>query len=300
MSFRVNDYNAFLSSLYERGSQNIPPTSADLPSNFNPPALDLSLRNQPDGGSEQISTSQQDPKLRSDFPMDFDLGLLPAQVMKEPVDPMDSAQFALETSLPDQNFDLFTSKEEQPLFRAQYNEPTQALVPSMQIKSESQPYDNILMHNDEVRLPSSSRQSSLDTENTPYVVKPSRTNSFQDKTAAQRPRAKSLHNLIEQRYRNKINDRFELLQECVPTLRVVARKLKKEEDEDEELLPPDLEGLEPARKISKGTILTKLVEYIKFLETKNLRLKQQQEELITRARMLGLDISSLNSDCFSP
>ena len=30
----------------------------------------------------------------------------------------------------------------------------------------------------------------------------------------------------------------------------------------------DLEGLEPARKLNKGTILAKSIEYIKFLELK--------------------------------
>lgn len=117
--------------------------------------------------------------------------------------------------------------------------------------------------------------------------------------AAARPRTKSAHNVIEQRYRNKINDKFTALQNAVPTLRVLARKKSKtrsddEDDDDEYEYSPDLEahedleGLEPARKLNKGTILTKSVEYIKFLERKNDRMKAERYQLVERARMLGI------------
>lgn len=116
----------------------------------------------------------------------------------------------------------------------------------------------------------------------------------------ERPRTKSAHNVIEQRYRNKINDKFTALQNSVPTLRVIARKKSKsrsdDDDDDEEeyyYLPllergEDLEGLEPARKLNKGTILAKSVEYIKFLERKNDRMKLEHQQLVERARMLGI------------
>lgn len=51
----------------------------------------------------------------------------------------------------------------------------------------------------------------------------------------------------------------------------------------------DLEGLEPARKLNKGTILAKSIEYIKFLESKNDKLKQDNEALLEKAKMLGVD-----------
>lgn len=128
-----------------------------------------------------------------------------------------------------------------------------------------------------------------------------------------RPRIKSAHNVIEQRYRNKINDKFTALQNSVPTLRVVARRKQKsgspndqhhnDEDEDDyvyDYIPidndtnnneaDDLEGLEPAKKLNKGTILSKSIEYIKFLELKNNKIKQEHQELIEKARMLGLSI----------
>ncbi|KAL6451154.1 sre1 Sterol regulatory element-binding protein 1 [Candida maltosa Xu316] len=151
-----------------------------------------------------------------------------------------------------------------------------------------------------------------------------------------RPRIKSAHNVIEQRYRNKINDKFNALQNSVPTLRILAKKKEREkmmlqqhhqdnsnEDYDsseDEMMDSkssstsntnlngntsllmgngngvnkfddiDLEGLEPARKLNKGTILAKSIEYIKFLELKNDRMKQEHDELVLKARMLGLVI----------
>lgn len=127
-------------------------------------------------------------------------------------------------------------------------------------------------------------------------------------TKPQQPvRAKSAHNLIEQRYRNKINDRFTALQMLVPTLRVIAKKSHKnrsgsvgsrdeDDEEEDDICTPllehaeDLEGLEPARKLNKGTILAKSIEYIKFLERKNERIKMEHRELIERARMMGIQI----------
>lgn len=60
----------------------------------------------------------------------------------------------------------------------------------------------------------------------------------------------------------------------------------------------DLEGLEPARKLNKGTILAKSIEYIKFLELKNDRMTHEHQQLLIKARMLGLvvDQSSLEQD----
>lgn len=52
----------------------------------------------------------------------------------------------------------------------------------------------------------------------------------------------------------------------------------------------DLEGLEPARKLNKGTILAKSIEYIKFLERKNERIKMEHRELVERARMMGIQL----------
>ncbi|EGW32014.1 uncharacterized protein SPAPADRAFT_66688 [Spathaspora passalidarum NRRL Y-27907] len=125
-----------------------------------------------------------------------------------------------------------------------------------------------------------------------------------------RPRVKSAHNVIEQRYRNKINDKFNALQNSVPSLRILAQKKERErlqmkrsntdkydssDDEpiDESLVTDeniDLEGLEPARKLNKATILANSIEYIKFLELKNNKMKADHEALLNKARMMGIII----------
>lgn len=113
---------------------------------------------------------------------------------------------------------------------------------------------------------------------------------------------KLAHNVIEQRYRNKINDKFTALQQSVPTLRVATRRRKVSEDEEDEYGDDDvsyqqenLEGLEPARKLNKGTILAKSVEYIKFLERKNAALKSEYVNLAERARVMGLIVNDIDT-----
>jgi hypothetical protein len=144
-----------------------------------------------------------------------------------------------------------------------------------------------------------------------YILPPSRNDSINHvaspisdtKESETHERPKSAHNIIEQRYRNKINDKFQVLQNSVPTLRVAARRKSKkaksgdfndselsDDASDEDIFLEDLQGLEPARKLNKGTILTKSIEYIKFLELKNERMKLERDQLIMKTRMLGLSI----------
>lgn len=123
--------------------------------------------------------------------------------------------------------------------------------------------------------------------------------SLKDKSPVEKLRVKSAHNVIEQRYRNKINDKFAALQNSVPTLRVLAKRQGKskfdEDDEDNDYegatysadVLDNLEGLEPATKLNKGTILSKSVEYIKFLESKNDKMTMELRQLVARAQMLG-------------
>lgn len=119
------------------------------------------------------------------------------------------------------------------------------------------------------------------------------------------------HNVIEQRYRNKINDKFYHLQEVVPTLRIVDDDSEREgsgvgtpperenndvhENNDSIMRTKtiDLEGLEPAKKLNKGTILTKSIEYIKFLELKNQNFQVEQKKLLKKAQLMGVDASGI-------
>ncbi|EGV63616.1 hypothetical protein CANTEDRAFT_114588 [Yamadazyma tenuis ATCC 10573] len=123
-------------------------------------------------------------------------------------------------------------------------------------------------------------------------------------TKSYRPRLRSSHNVIEQRYRNKINDKFNALSNSVPTLRVATKRKTKNPDHmdndefDEHYYSssdesPDLEGLEPARKLNKGVILSKSVEYIRFLELKNDRMREKNHELLEKARLLGIPLDKL-------
>lgn len=118
-------------------------------------------------------------------------------------------------------------------------------------------------------------------------------------------KTRSAHNIIEQRYRNRMNDKFTALQNCVPTLRAAVKRGSKtradfDADMDKDLYGAsdgekddgeDLEGLAPATKLNKATILTKSVEYIKFLEKKNNRMRSEHRQLIERAQMLGISLS---------
>lgn len=77
---------------------------------------------------------------------------------------------------------------------------------------------------------------------------------------------KTSHNVIEKKYRTNINDKIFQLREIVPTLRFAYKRYSGmpilSQDAD------DLDGLEPARKLNKASILLKTIEYIQHLESK--------------------------------
>mmetsp|Transcript_8963 Transcript_8963/g.8858 ORF Transcript_8963/g.8858 Transcript_8963/m.8858 type:complete len:846 (-) Transcript_8963:1438-3975(-) len=82
---------------------------------------------------------------------------------------------------------------------------------------------------------------------------------------------KSSHNMIEKKYRTNINSKILALRDAVPSLRIVAG--------NKDVSMADLEGLTPASKLNKASVLTKATEYIKHLEQKNDILKQQNAQL---------------------
>lgn len=84
---------------------------------------------------------------------------------------------------------------------------------------------------------------------------------------------KSSHNMIEKRYRTNINDKINALRDAVPALRVLV------DSGDDEFDDNELEGLQPAKKLNKATILSKATEYIKHLEKKNEGLKKENDAL---------------------
>jgi hypothetical protein len=64
----------------------------------------------------------------------------------------------------------------------------------------------------------------------------------------------------------------------VPSLRVMSRPGGTEEEDD----PEDLEGLTPAHKLNKATVLSKATEYIRHLEKRNKRLQDELNTLKVR------------------
>lgn len=87
------------------------------------------------------------------------------------------------------------------------------------------------------------------------------------KPAAGGRRIKTLHNMIEKKYRTNINLKILELRDAVPTLRVVAGS--------HSVTSAELDGLLPALKLNKASVLTKAREYILHLERKNRQLGEQ-------------------------
>ncbi|KAL4951478.1 hypothetical protein BDW69DRAFT_38226 [Aspergillus filifer] len=91
------------------------------------------------------------------------------------------------------------------------------------------------------------------------------------------PSKKRAHNVIEKRYRANLNDKIAELRDSVPSLRA-SKGNGKIADEDE--------GVTPANKLNKASILSKATDYIKHLETRNKRLEDENTALKTRLREL--------------
>lgn len=124
------------------------------------------------------------------------------------------------------------------------------------------------------RTSSSSAQSSPE----PILENPKKRKSSSDdsdkpslnKKDKQPPVKKTAHNMIEKRYRTNLNDKIAALRDSVPSLRVMSRPNGGNEEDDD---PEDLEGLTPAHKLNKATVLSKATEYIRHLEKRNKRLQ---------------------------
>lgn len=112
--------------------------------------------------------------------------------------------------------------------------------------------------------------SSLSTS-PPPESKPTRAKSRVTKIRKE----KASHNMIEKRYRTNINQKILALRNCVPSLRCVVAANGCEQQPTNE----DLEGLTPASKLNKATVLTKATEYIMHLQSRNAMLLEEIAEL---------------------
>jgi hypothetical protein len=94
------------------------------------------------------------------------------------------------------------------------------------------------------------------------------------------PMKKTSHNVIEKRYRNNLNDKIVELRNSVPSLRAMGRANRGDDTED-------LEGLTPAHKLNKATVMGKATEYIRHLEKRNKSLSDEMETL--KARLAAVE-----------
>lgn len=134
---------------------------------------------------------------------------------------------------------------------------------------ESRAHDS---HSDDNSIPRPKKRKTSTDENTEESA-PTTTSGRK-----QQPK-KTAHNMIEKRYRTNLNDKIAALRDSVPSLRVMAGTSKLGEDGDDD---EDLEGLTPAHKLNKATVLAKATEYIRHLEKRTKRLQDENDQLKNR------------------
>ncbi|CZT50333.1 related to myc-type bHLH transcription factor [Rhynchosporium secalis] len=98
------------------------------------------------------------------------------------------------------------------------------------------------------------------------------------------PVKKTAHNMIEKRYRTNLNDKIAALRDSVPSLRIMSKSARGEDTADDR---EELQGLTPAHKLNKATVLSKATEYINHLEKRNKRLQDENEE--QKARLAAFE-----------
>ncbi|KAK0105876.1 hypothetical protein ONS95_004388 [Cadophora gregata] len=102
------------------------------------------------------------------------------------------------------------------------------------------------------------------------------------------PVKKTAHNMIEKRYRTNLNDKIATLRDSVPSLRVISKKNSRGQE-----IKEDLQGLTPAHKLNKATVLAKATEYIAHLEKRNKNLAKENTSL--KARLDAFEILVMSS-----
>ncbi|KAG9075444.1 hypothetical protein FS749_012878 [Ceratobasidium sp. UAMH 11750] len=113
------------------------------------------------------------------------------------------------------------------------------------------------------------------------AVNPSQTTTNQ---AAPPLRTKTSHTTIERRYRTNLNTRITALRHAVPALRVLDKAAFPNEQPDEHGL---CDGVRPARKASKASVLGKATEYIRVLKRREKRLEGAVGGLKALVRVLS-------------
>ena len=91
---------------------------------------------------------------------------------------------------------------------------------------------------------------------------------------SEQPVSKRSHNAIEKRYRTNLNHKIAALRDAVPSL----RKLN--------AMGADEDGLASSNKFNKATVMSKAIEYIHHLESRNQRLEEENATLRGCARII--------------
>ena len=124
--------------------------------------------------------------------------------------------------------------------------------------------------------PSSSASSSPESHNQNRKRKSSADADEDDDedASSQHPVKKTAHNMIEQRYRTNLSDKIAALRDSVPSLRIMTKSARGEDTTDD---VEELQGLAPAHKLNKATILSKATEYINHLKKRNTQLEVENK-----------------------
>ncbi|RHZ52975.1 hypothetical protein CDV55_103346 [Aspergillus turcosus] len=96
------------------------------------------------------------------------------------------------------------------------------------------------------------------------------------------PSKKRAHNVIEKRYRANLNEKIAELRDSVPSLRASSKQANGTSGDEND----DDDGIAPASKLNKASILSKATEYIRHLEIRNKRLEEENTALKTRLHQL--------------
>ncbi|EAW11757.1 basic helix-loop-helix domain-containing protein [Aspergillus clavatus NRRL 1] len=132
-------------------------------------------------------------------------------------------------------------------------------------------------------------QSVSDSPGSPIVVSRKRKSGSDDDgstitnivfSAKQVPSKKRAHNVIEKRYRANLNEKIAELRDSVPSLRASSKQANGGSPDDDD------DGITPASKLNKASILSKATEYIRHLEIRNKRLEEENTALKIRLRQL--------------
>jgi hypothetical protein len=120
----------------------------------------------------------------------------------------------------------------------------------------------------------------------------SSTENDEGQTREGKPVKKTAHNVIEKKYRNNLNDKIVALRDSVPSLRIKAQPIQ---GTGKKVQQADLDGLTPAHKLNKGTVLSKATEYIQHLESRIRRAEVENTALKDRIDVLENAARSQNT-----